>query len=106
MYLQLFKPIKALKFSIYAGMIFTCGFYVSTTIVLFYYKTPRRGETFLSHMRGPLAAKSLNVSIPHSAVGIVIDFYILILPIVAISRLQLAKRRKIGLCLLFGTGSM
>lgn len=106
MYLQLFKPIKALRFCIYAGMILTCGFYVSTTIVQLYYSTPRRGESFLSHTFGPLGTKSSILSVPLSAVGTFIDFYILVLPIVAISQLQLAKKRKIGLCLVFGTGSM
>ena len=106
LYLQLFKPIKALRFFIYAGMIFTFGFYASATVAQFYFETPRRGETLVSHKLGPLAKKSLNLSIPLSAVGVVIDFYILILPIVAVSRLQLAKKRKIGLCLVFGTGSM
>lgn len=106
LYLQLFKPIKALRFCIYAGMIFTFGFYVSGTVAQFYFETPRRGETFVSHNLGPLAKKSLNLSVPLSAVGVVIDFYILILPIVAVLRLQLAKKRKVGLCLVFGTGSM
>ena len=104
--LQLFKPIKALRFCIYAGMIFSVGFYASVTVAQFYFETPRRGETFVSHNLGPLAKKSLNLSIPLSAVGVVIDFYILILPIVAVSRLHLAKKRKIGLCFVFGTGSM
>ncbi|MCJ1427686.1 hypothetical protein MMC29_005591 [Sticta canariensis] len=106
LYLQLFKPIKALRFCIYAGMIFTFGFYASATVAQFYFETPRHGETFVSHKLGPLAKKSLNLSIPLSAVGVVIDFYILILPIVAVSRLQLAKKRKIGLCFVFGTGSI
>lgn len=107
LYLQLFKPIKALRFCIYLGMIFTFGFYASATVMQFYFQTPRRGETFVSHQLRPLANKSLNLLlIPLSAVGVVIDFYILILPMVAISRLQLAKKRKIGLCLVFGTGSM
>ena len=106
LYLQLFRPIKVLRVCIYAGMIFTVGFYLSATVAQFYFETPRRGETFVSHQLGPLAKNSLNLSIPLSAVGVVIDFYILILPIVAVSRLQLAKKRKIALCLVFGTGSM
>ena len=60
----------------------------------------------MSHHLGSLANKSLALAVPLAAVGVVIDFYILILPIAAVSRLQMAKKRKVGLCLVFGTGSM
>ncbi|MCJ1342805.1 hypothetical protein MMC31_000994 [Peltigera leucophlebia] len=106
LYLQLFRPIIALRFCIYAGMIFTVGFYASATVVQFYFDTPRRGETFLSHQLGPLGKKALKLSVPLAAVGVIIDFYILVVPIVAVLQLQMAKKRKIGLCLVFGTGSI
>lgn len=106
MYFQLFKPIKALRFCIYLGMIVTSGFYVAAAIAQLYFETPHRGETFVSHTLGPLISKSFILSVPLSAFGIFIDFYILILPIVAVLRLQLAKKRKVGLCVVFGTGSM
>ena len=48
----------------------------------------------------------LKMLVPLSAVGAAIDFYILLLPIVAVMRLQIARKRRIGLCLVFGTGSM
>ena len=106
LYLQLFRPIRVLRFCIYAGMIFTVGFYASTTVVQFYYDTPRRGETFLSHQLGPFGKQALKLSVPLAAANVVIDLYILVVPIVAVLQLQMAKKRKIGLCLVFGTGSM
>ncbi len=87
-------------------MIFTAGFYGSVTVVSFYFATPRGGESWLSHSYGSMIRKLLVLAIPFSAVGFVIDLYILIVPIVAVLRLRLAKKRKIGLCLVFGTGSM
>ncbi len=89
-------------------MIFTVGFYGSMTVVFFYLATPRPswGKLVLSHSFGPMMGKSLVLAIPFPAVGFVIDLYILIVPIVAVSRLQLAKKRKIGLYLVFGTGGM
>ena len=86
-------------------MIFTVGFYASTAVVQFYYDTPRRGETFLSHQLG-LGKQTLKLSVPLAAANVVIDLYILVVPIVAVQQLQMAKKRKIGLCLVFGTGSM
>lgn len=106
LYLQLFRPIRGLRFCIYAGMIFTVGFYASTAVVQFYYDTPRHGETFLSHQLGPFGKQTLKLSVPLAAANVVIDLYILVVPIVAVQQLQMAKKRKIGLCLVFGTGSM
>lgn len=106
MYLQLFKRIKPLRICIYAGMIFTSGFYVLVTVVQLYFETLGRDETFLSHKLGPLRQKSLILSVLFSVVGIITDFYILILLIAVVLRFQLAKKQKVGLCLVFGTGSM
>ena len=106
MYLQLFNRIKPLRFCIYAGMVITSGFYVSVAVAQIYFETPSRHESFWSHRIGPLGKNSLILSVPLSAAGIVIDFYILILPIAVVLRLQLVKRQKVGLYLVFGTGSM
>ena len=46
----------------------------------------------------------LALSVPQSIVGLVIDLAILILPIVAVTQLQLPRRRKIGVILIFMTG--
>lgn len=43
-------------------------------------------------------------SVPRFAVGLVMDIYILILPIVAVSTLQMPPRRKVGIILIFTTG--
>lgn len=105
LYLQLFKVIKALRICIYAGLTFTFGFYASVTVAQFYYETPRHGDTFVSYHFGP-SGNVFILAIPTAAFGMVIDSYILILPIVAVLRLQLAKKRKIRLCIVFGTGSL
>jgi hypothetical protein len=41
---------------------------------------------------------------PICTVGFTIDFYILVLPIAAVSTLQLSARKKLGVILLFATG--
>lgn len=106
MYLQLFKRIKTLRFCIYEGIIFTFGFYVLMTVVQFYFKIPGCDETFWSYRVRPLRQKSLILFVSLFAVGIITDFDILILLIAVMLRLQLAKKQKVGLCLVFETGSM
>ena len=83
------------------GAIITTLFYVSTTVCWFVYATPRNGATWVSASREKFI---INFSVPQSAVGLVIDLYILILPIVAVSKLQMGTRRKVGVILIFTTG--
>lgn len=44
------------------------------------------------------------MNIPTSAFGVVIDLFILVLPIIAVLQLQLPTRRKIGVIVIFMTG--
>lgn len=83
------------------GAIFTMLFYIVMTVCYFVFATPRRGETWLSFSREKFL---VHFSVPQSAVGLVIDVYILILPIVAVSKLQMATGRKVGMTLIFTTG--
>ena len=46
----------------------------------------------------------LALFVPQSIVGLVIDIAILVLPIMAAMQLQLPKRRKLGVILIFVTG--
>ena len=106
MYLQIFRPNVILRYFIYAGLIATSVFYTGSTIAQFIFMTPRPGETLQTHWGTPLQLKILKFSVPHSAVGAVIDLYILGIPIVGIWQLQLAMKRKIGVMLIFMTGLM
>lgn len=46
------------------------------------------------------------LNLPSSSVGLVIDVFLLVLPAVAVSSLQMNTTRKIGIMLIFGTGLM
>ena len=90
-----------MRISALFGAIVTTLYYISITVCYFIFATPRRGGTWLSYSREDFI---IHFSIPQSAVGLVIDLYILILPIVAVSKLQMATRRKVGIILIFTTG--
>ena len=74
------------------------------TVCLFIFATPFKGETWASHVDTRREQLDLKFSVPQSAVGLVIDVYILILPIVAVSKLQMAVRRKLAIMTVFATG--
>jgi hypothetical protein len=74
--------------------------YIGFTIALIYYATPRPGQTFSTHdMRD--AGK---LAVPVSVVGFVMDVVVLVIPIVAISRLQTSTGKKVGAMLIFLSG--
>ncbi|KAK0516328.1 hypothetical protein JMJ35_000931 [Cladonia borealis] len=96
MYLDVFHLIRWLKISAYIGGIVTALFYGAMTVCSFVFgAAPPHHET--THDM----AISLELSVPQSCVGLVIDLYILILPILGVTRLQMSIRRKVGVILVF-----
>lgn len=77
---------------------------MAAEIYFLYYMTPRNEETFDSVAVSPDELKVLVLSVPVAAVGLGIDVYLLILPIIAVMGLQLPTGRKIGVVLVFLTG--
>ncbi|KAI4104921.1 MAG: hypothetical protein LQ345_007255 [Seirophora villosa] len=93
-----------MRYAIYFGVVFVTAFYTGTFIAFCVMATPRPGES----LRGILYSNELALLIPLSfamgAVNIASDFYIFLLPIPAVCQLQLATKKKIGYCAIFGTG--
>lgn len=100
-YRQIFGPLRWMRIGALLGAIITTLFYIIITVCYFVFGTPRRGATWVSASREKFI---IHFSVPQSAVGLVIDLYILILPIVAVSKLQMGTRRKVGVILIFTTG--
>lgn len=106
MYIQIFRPFKWLRYSSYAGAIITVLFYFSILVATLTFTVPSPGQTLAEHQQTPREAKATQVTIPVGSVGLAIDVFILILPIVGVSKLQLPLRRKIGVMAVFLTGLM
>lgn len=104
LYLQLFGPMRWLRICAYIGAVFTVIFYFGMAVTQLIFSTPRHGETLLSHQNTHNEYLAIAMSVPQSAVGLAIDLYILILPIIAVSQLQLPIRKKVGVMLIFMTG--
>ena len=64
-------------------------------------------EDFETHSKNPIVQQKIkSLAIPYTAVGVGIDIYIFVVPIVGIWRLQLSSRQKIGLAVVFMAGAM
>ena len=90
LYFRLFSVARGLRYSIFFGIGFMSLFY---TIIMFLF-------IFLNE------SKFLSLSYAVGSVNIVTDLYILILPMVPVSRMQLSKKKKIGVQCIFLTASL
>ena len=96
LFLQLFRPKLGMRIAIYFGLVFTTVFYFIAFILAFVASIPRPGETILSHEEfSPAENLEVTASIWLPTVGMVIDLYIIILPLYGVSTLHLPLRRKI-----------
>ena len=102
MYLEIFNPMRWMRISSWAGVAVTSAFYLAVLIANLIFSTPRSGQSWAEaafNEQGTLA-----LSIPQAVIGLTIDLYILILPIIAVSKLHLPTQRKIGVIAIFMSG--
>ena len=101
MYLDIFSLARGLKIGAWVGGIITTLFGVVMTILSFVCATPFPHESWLAQKFTERAELIVKFSFPQSGIGLAIDVYVLILPIIGVSRLQMRLRRKLGLILIF-----
>jgi hypothetical protein len=104
MYLQLFKPLRWIRWSCYLGLSLNWSFYMGVVAATIYFTAPHVGETWVEASMHPRAKKALDMTIPIAGGSLFLDIYILIIPVIATSGLQLKKTRKWGVLVVFGTG--
>ena len=104
MYLHIFKILRWFRTCAYIGAAITTTFYISTTVAMLIFSSPRRGETWAEHLHTKDMRRSLTVPVVTSSFGVIIDLVILVLPMYAVMPLQLPTRRKIGVVCVFMTG--
>ncbi|CRG83417.1 hypothetical protein PISL3812_00768 [Talaromyces islandicus] len=103
-YAEIFWVLEWCRWVIYIGASISSAFYLSMTIVQFYFMTPRPGETMAEHFGGKMAARVTSLSIPTTSVGLAIDILLLVVPLCAVVQLHLAKMKKVQLILTFLIG--
>ena len=104
LYIQLFSPMRWLRYSSYAGATFTALFYTAIVIWTLAVTSPAPGESW--QKAAPKGHKTLRDTVWIASVGLVLDVYILLLPITGVSQLQMSRRRKLGVMMVFSTGLM
>ena len=103
MYLDIFRPMRWMRIFSIIGALLTVVFYLGIFIANLILTTPAHGESWA---QATFKEGALVLAVPQAAVGLAIDIYILMLPMIAISKLQLTPRRRLGVNLIFMSGAM
>ena len=101
MYLDIFRPMQWMRILSALGAVTTVMAYLGIFIARVVVTAPIRGRSWVL---GP--SRSLGFAIPSAVVGLVLDLYILILPITATTKLQMSPRRRLGVNLIFTSGAL
>lgn len=104
--MHLFRPLSGMRVAIWIGGSISALFYTVIVILTFIFVTPRSGETYITHLTTSLQHDESVMSVPFAAISMVIDLYILVLPIVGVWQLQLPTRQKFAVAVVFMTGAM
>ncbi|KAF1845154.1 uncharacterized protein K460DRAFT_405425 [Cucurbitaria berberidis CBS 394.84] len=111
--LSAFKPIKWLRSLCWVGIITTFTFYATNFVIQVVSCRPRGGTDRVSFLAGMASrqcagsdAAIQKMSIATGIFGVISDFYILIIPLPAVAKLQIRKKRKLGVYLIFSSGAL
>jgi hypothetical protein len=87
------------------GMVAITLFYMACFVTSMVHCMPRNGEGWLSQgAKERCAQPELQVSVIQGIFGVISDFYLLVIPMMQVSRLRVTTSQKVGLVGLFLTG--
>lgn len=105
-YYLLFRPLRWVRISVWIGATISTAFYVAVSITAFVLESPWPGESLLEGILSWHYLKFAQFSIPTGVVGMLVDWYLLILPIPAVWTLQMSTAKKLGVLIVFMTGGL
>jgi hypothetical protein len=103
LYIRLFGTVRWLRLTSYGLILFTFLFYWSNVAIAATFCLPRNGApwdaTALARCGSPVASVVVN-----GVFGVVADLVLFVLPFPVLYKLQLGRRKKIGLGIVFLVG--
>ena len=101
---RLFSPNRPTRYLLLLGICWALVISVITLVLAGAMCAPRHGESFDNLALSSRCSHQTTWAIIHSVLILILDFYILYVPIPRIWRLQLSIKRKIGVLSIFMTG--
>ncbi len=105
LYLQLFSSKKWIRPAVYFGLLFNFFTYIPLVASAIYYTTPRGGTTWAELALSTEPQRGLYMSTVKAAMSIVMNLYILILPLPILAKLHMAVSKRVQLIAVFATAS-
>ncbi|KAB8297964.1 hypothetical protein EYC80_001741 [Monilinia laxa] len=104
MYLEIFVGLRWMRICVYIGATISSTFYLTLTILVLCLGTPIGGESWQSLLLTSRWKTVKLLAYPSSSVGLAIDIYLFILPLVAVKNLRIPTRKKALMMIGLGTG--
>ena len=105
-YYSLFRPLRWVRIGIWIGATISTLFYVAVTITTFVVSSPWPGQTLLEDVLSSHYLEFTNLVIPIGVIGMVVDWYLFVIPIPAVLTLKMSTAKKAGLLIIFMTGGL
>lgn len=105
-YYNLFKVKRYVRITVYIGGTITVAFYSILTMLYFAICSPRRGESLLALTLSKRFQRFTNMSLAVGTISMLLDWVLLILPIIAVWKIQVCTARRAGVILVFATGAL
>ncbi|KAI9688928.1 MAG: hypothetical protein M1820_010209 [Bogoriella megaspora] len=104
LYLRIFKVRPSMRYAIYAGIAWIFATYLPSMVVAIYFCGAHSGEPW-SYPVGERCAEHGPTKwfVTSAAMSIILDLYILVLPISVVRRLNMSRKRRVGVLLIFFT---
>ena len=104
--LRLFSPARGFRYLVYAGLIWSTMISLVSIVVSGTLCAPRPGESFTSMKVASRCTHQSIWAVVQGTLTVLLDLYILYLPIPMIWKLQMDLKRRAGVVAIFMTGSM
>ena len=107
LYFRIFSRIWRTKMLIYFGIGVNTVFYAISTTLVLYFCGPTHGHNFIQAFADyNCVVQARTLADVQASFNIASDIYLLCIPIPVVSRLQLSKKKKVGVSAIFMTGSL
>ncbi|KAF7886491.1 uncharacterized protein EAF01_011169 [Botrytis porri] len=105
-YIEIFTSMRWVRICCYIGAAITSLWYFPVVIATLVWTTPPRGENFVYSLISDGIFTTRKLTIPIAAVGLALDVFLFIIPLLAVSKLHMATKKKLGVALIFATGAL
>lgn len=106
LYMQVFYSNEWIRPAVYFGLVFNVLTYLPLIASSIYYTTPRGGATWGELALSTEPQRGLYMSTVKAAMSVVMNLYILILPLPILSKLQMPVSKRVQLIAVFATASV